>query len=158
MSKRLEILKNSLEKKKKSFDDKLKNHFETVKESNGQPLNDKRNGASTKKRWEQQNEALRKLQESIKLTENAIEKEEYKIVEVNAINLPIEIKELIDKGILKQWRKHPTYFFVEGVERARIILQKNGTIAYKYVNNIDNKEHHKIFAQVYNNLAKLLNK
>ena len=47
MSKRLEILKNSLVKKEQQFNEKLQTHFDTVKQSNGQPLNDKRNGQAT---------------------------------------------------------------------------------------------------------------
>ena len=43
MSKRLEILKQSLAKKEELFSQKLDDHFSTVKQANGQPLNDKRN-------------------------------------------------------------------------------------------------------------------
>ncbi len=41
---RLEILKNSLEKKQAKFNEKLNEHFMEVRRANGQPLNDKRNG------------------------------------------------------------------------------------------------------------------
>ena len=54
MTKRLDILKNSLAKKEKEFDAKLQNHFDTVKLANGQPLNDKRNGRATINLWERQ--------------------------------------------------------------------------------------------------------
>ena len=47
MTKRLDILKASLEKKEAAMDAKISEHFATVKEANGQPLNDKRNGAAT---------------------------------------------------------------------------------------------------------------
>lgn len=47
MSKRLEILKASLERKKERLDALLGNHFDSVKETNGQPLNDKRDGCQT---------------------------------------------------------------------------------------------------------------
>lgn len=39
-SKRLEILKRSLEKKQSEFDNKLNSHISDVKRANGQPMND----------------------------------------------------------------------------------------------------------------------
>ena len=51
-SARIEILKKSLEKKTAKINDQFDNHFATVKQANGQPLNDKRNGAATLKKWE----------------------------------------------------------------------------------------------------------
>lgn len=47
---RLEILQNSLAKKNAVVDAKISNHFATVAQANGQPLNDKRNGAATFKK------------------------------------------------------------------------------------------------------------
>lgn len=47
---RLEILKNSLAKKQAAFDAAFTEHTDDVKSANGQPLNDKRNGAATFKR------------------------------------------------------------------------------------------------------------
>ena len=73
---RLEILKNSLIKKEKQFDDKLQNHINTVKQANGQPLNYKRNGRATLNKWDRQNESLRNLKDSIQKTKDEIEKEE----------------------------------------------------------------------------------
>ena len=40
-SKRLDILNNSLIKKESELNRKLDEHFSSVKEANGQPLNDK---------------------------------------------------------------------------------------------------------------------
>jgi len=82
MSKRLEILKNSLKKKEQNFYNKLKNHICTVRQANGQPLNDKRNGQATLNKWEKQNESLRNLKQSIQKTKDAIEREEGKIKKV----------------------------------------------------------------------------
>ena len=65
MTKRLEILQASLEKKKAVVDAKVGNHFATVKEANGQPLNDKRGGRAVMQKWEQQNDAIRAAQEGI---------------------------------------------------------------------------------------------
>ena len=64
-TKRLQILENSLIKKNDLFDEKLNNHFETVKQANGQPLNDKRNGQATLNKWDRQNESLLNLKENI---------------------------------------------------------------------------------------------
>ena len=57
-TKRLEILEESLKKKQQLFDRRLQNHFDTVKQTNGQPLNDKRNGHATLDKWDRQNESL----------------------------------------------------------------------------------------------------
>ncbi|HCT4330268.1 TPA: hypothetical protein OT071_003536 [Morganella morganii] len=65
MSRRLSILKSSLEKKEAKFNEKLQAHFDTVKQANGQPLNDKRNGKSTLDKWNKQSDALRNLEKSI---------------------------------------------------------------------------------------------
>ena len=68
MSKKLEILKQSLEKKEQQLNSKFDQHFATVKQANGQPLNDKRNGQATLNKWERQNEGIRTMQKSIEAT------------------------------------------------------------------------------------------
>lgn len=68
-TKRLEILEESLKKKQQIFDNRLLNHFNCVKQSNGQPLNDKRNGRSTLDKWDRQNDSLRRLQAEIEKNE-----------------------------------------------------------------------------------------
>lgn len=91
---RLDILKASLEKKQAKFDKKLNEHFSDVRSTNGQPLNDKRNGFSTMKRWDKQNEVLSKLQKEIEKTKTAIEREESKIrcIDYNKDIMPEEIQ------------------------------------------------------------------
>lgn len=69
---RLDILKASLEKKQAKFDKKLDEHFADVRSANGQPLNDKRNGYSTMRRWDKQNDSLSNLQKEIEKTKSAI--------------------------------------------------------------------------------------
>ena len=54
MSKRMQILEQSLEKKNAKLNAKFDEHFSTVALANGQPLNDKRNGAATLAKWERQ--------------------------------------------------------------------------------------------------------
>lgn len=114
MSKRLDILKNSLTKKESILDDKFKNHFATVRLANGQPLNDKRNGQSTLNKWDRQSNSIKKQYEEIEKTKDAIRDEENKIKSVLKANstIPKEITELIELGKVTQWRKHPNYFFV----------------------------------------------
>ena len=161
MSKRLEILKASLVKKEKQFDDKLQNHFQTVKQANGQPLNDKRNEQATLNKWERQNDSLISLKESIQKTKDAIEREEGKILNVNHANesIPQEILTLVESGELVQWRKHPNYFFVKGVDYARIIWdKKKKVVMHKYLSKISDSEQYKIFATTYNGLNKQLKK
>lgn len=158
MSNRLQILKSSLAKKEALFDNKLQAHIDTVKEANGQPLNDKRNGRATLNKWERQNDSLRTLKESIETTKRAIEREESKIALVESIELPEPIKQLIASGQIQQWRKHPTYFFVTGVDKARIHLLDDGKIACRYVSFIPNQEQYAIFRDVFNGLKKELSK
>lgn len=152
---RLTILKNSLAKKKELFSDKLSSHIDTVKQANGQPLNDKRCGTSTFKKWDRQNDSLRTLDESIKKTENAIEREKSKIAGVEYANkdIPKVILDLVENGTLNQWRKYPNRFFVNGVEKARIIWDvKDKNVSYKYLRQIPNKEQFDKFKEIYNTL------
>ncbi|WP_368568149.1 hypothetical protein [Acinetobacter nosocomialis] len=158
---RLEILKQSLEKKEKAFDLKLNAHFDDVKSANGQPLNDKRNGYVTLDRWERQNNSLGSLNEGIQKTKDAIEREELKIALVNQTNkdIPKEILDLVANGELIQWRKHPTFFFVKGVDKARIFWDpKRNVVAHRYISEIKDKEQWAKFRDIYNALNKVLNK
>jgi hypothetical protein len=160
MTARLEILKKSLINKTNKFDDKLQNHFDDVKSGNGQPMNDKKNGRATLSRWEKQNDALRNQQREIEKTQKAIEREEGKIIEVESAKniLPNKILELIEEGILKQWRKHPTILFVDGVDKARLQwVEKEKILVHRYVSEIKDKEQWKKFATIFNDLKKQIN-
>lgn len=127
MTKRLEILKNSLEKKQNILDQKFNNHFQDVKRGNGQPMNDKRNGAATLNRWEKQNDGIRNQQKEIEKTKAAIEFEEGKILDCQGIlkNLPKHFLEALESGEITQWRKFPNRFFVKDGGQGRIIWQNN---------------------------------
>lgn len=152
-TKRLEVLKASLKKKHALFDAKLSEHFDTVKQANGQPLNDKLTGRSTLNKWERQNDALRKIDQSIGLTMRAIELEESKIAAANSVALPKPIQDLIEAGELTQWRRHPTIFFVEGVGKARIIWDsEKGIVAHRYLRDIPKDQYPK-FRDVFNKLS-----
>ena len=158
-SKRLEILEASLIKKKALFDEKLQNHFDTVKQANGQPLNDKRNGQATLNKWERQNQSLRDLEEGIEKTKCAIEKERGKIIDVEIAKetFPKPILDMIESGELNQWRKHPNRFFVPNVDKARIIWDdKKKIISHQYSKSITDKDQWKLFAKTFNKLLKQL--
>lgn len=160
MATRLEILEASLAKKQASFDKKLKEHFDTVAQANGQPLNDKRNGRATLNKWERQDNALRSLQESIDRTKEAIEREKSTANYVERItgDLPERILEMIEAGELIQWRKYPNMFFVPGVNKARIIWDaKKQIVAHKFVSSIVDAGAHQKFARVYNELYAIYN-
>jgi hypothetical protein len=160
MSKRLEILKNSLSKKQKRFDDAFENHFDDVKSANGQPLNDKRNGTATLNRWERQNNSLRRLKQEIEKTEQAIDREESKQAWVNIITdeLPACIIDRLHNGSLIQWKKHPHIFFVPGVDKARIVYDTDKKIiSYNYLSSITCKEQYNKFADAFNTLKKEIN-
>ena len=160
MNNRFEILKNSLKKKEQQLENRFDDHFADVKRANGQPLNDKRNGQSTLNRWERQNEAIQNLKKSIEKTKDAIEREEGKIMDVQQTNkiIPKEILELVEKGELVQWRKHPNTFFVHGVDKARIVWDnKRKVVAHRYAHLIAEQEQRTKFVRLYNGLNAVLN-
>lgn len=157
MSKRLKILETSLEKKVRELDLKFDNHFADVRRANGQPLNDKRNGRVTMDRWDRQSAGIRKQMEEIERTERAICTERSKILESEFAldDVPQAISDLVALGKLKQWRKHPTVFFVEGVDKARI-QWKDGKLVHRYSSHITCKEQWAIFRDIFNGLNKAL--
>ena len=155
MSKRLEILKGSLTKKEALFDVKLQQHFDTVAQANGQPLNDKRNGRTTLNKWDKQSDSLRTLEDSIKKTKEAIAREEFKVSLVDSVTPPDYIQSAINEGLITQWRKFPRFFFVTGVSGGRIVLdEKTGLIAHRYLSKVP-KEEYPIFRDVFNKLNQL---
>lgn len=157
---RLDILKASLEKKQAKFNKKLDEHFADVRSANGQPLNDKRNGAATMRRWDKQNDSLSNIQKEIEKTKSAIENEKGKLIDIagNKSRMPKEITDLIDNGTLRQWGKYPHIMFVDGVDKARIIWDdKKKVVMHKFVNTLTDKEQKKKFAQVYNSLHVAIN-
>ena len=155
MSRRLEILKGSLTKKEVRFKEKLQHHFDTVAQANGQPLNDKRNGRSTIAKWDKQSDSLRTLDNSIKMTKEAIEREEIKIAVAESVKLPSYIESAINDGLITQWRKFPRFFFVTGVSGGRIVLdEETGMISHRYLNRVT-KEEYPIFRDVFNKLNRL---
>ncbi|KUJ56442.1 hypothetical protein [Chryseobacterium aquaticum] len=159
MSKRLEILETSLEKKEAELQRRFDNHFADVKRANGQPINDKRNGQASFNRWEKQNDSIRNQQKSIEKTKEAIEKEKGKIANVEAQSIPSELQELLDSGKITQWRKFPNRFFVVGVEKARLVWDEKGQfVAHQYLSAIPNQEQYAIFRDIFNKLNQTLNK
>ena len=161
MSKKLEVLKQSLIKKEEQLRKRFDDHFASVRQANGQPLNDKRNGQATLNRWERQDDAIRTLKASIEKTKNAIEFEEGRINGVNYVNenfIPKEILALVESGDLIQWRKHPTTFFVPDVDKARIVWDnKRKVVAHRYAHLITEQEQRTKFVRLYNGLNSVLN-
>lgn len=154
MSRRLAVLKASLSKKEALFSDKLQQHFETVKQANGQPLNDKRNGQATLSKWDKQSDALRNLESGIQRTKDAIEREEMKVALAESVNIPDFMQKAIEEGLISQWRKHPRFFFVTGVKHGRIVLNEGtGMIAHRYLSKVS-KEEYPTFRDVFNKLNK----
>ncbi|WP_447881008.1 hypothetical protein [Serratia fonticola] len=154
MSKRLEILRASLVKKEARFNERLQNHFDTVKQANGQPLNDKRNGRATLNKWDKQNDALRALESSIQRTKDAIKREEMKIASASSVSIPPFMQKAIADGLITQWRKFPRFFFVNGVKHGRIVLdEKTGLIAHRYLSKVS-KDEYPLFRDAFNSLNK----
>lgn len=158
-TKKLEVLESSLIKKKAVLDDRFENHFASVKQANGQPLNDKRNGQATLDKWDKQSEAIRNQEESIAKTERAIEKEKYKIIDTDSAKetLPKCILDMIESGQLLQWQKHPNTFFIKGVDKARIVWDNKKRIIFtRYKDTITEQDVWKIFASTFNKILKEL--
>lgn len=146
MSERLKVLEKSLSKKRKIAEKKLEDHMADVAAANGQPLNDKRNGRATITRWDKQSNSIRRAHDEIKKTESAIEREKYKIVHVESTNekLPAYVLEMVKRGELVQWRRHPNFFFVPGVEKGRIVINlKTGGIFARYMSDIPKDQYPK---------------
>jgi len=111
-------------------------------------------------KWERQSESIRNQKESIEKTKRAIEIEEGKIMDVEQTNnfIPIEILDLVEKGELKQWRKHPSTFFVPNVDKARIVWDnKQKVVAHRYAHLITEQEQRTKFVRLYNGLNSVLN-
>jgi hypothetical protein len=160
-SKKLKILTASLIKKEAVLDKKFETHFNSVKQANGQPLNDKRNGQSTLNKWDRQSDSIRNQKESIEKTKRAIQREENKIIDVEQTNtfIPPEILELVKVGKLNQWRRYPNTFFVPDVDKARIFWDNNRkVVAHRYTHLITEQKQRSKFVKLYNNLNTILNK
>lgn len=154
-SRRMKILQQSLAKKQAAFDQRLQNHFDDVRSANGQPLNDKRNGQATLNRWERQNDGLRTADKEIEKTQHAIEREQAAIDRVNNADIPAFLKPMIESGEITQWRKFPNRFFVSGVEKARIIWDKDKQqFGYAYLQGVKGEQFAK-FRDTYNHILAL---
>lgn len=137
MSKKLDILTESLKKKESVLDDKFNTHFDTVAQANGQPLNDKRNGHKTLAKWEKQNDDIRNQMASIEKTKNAIEREEQLIANVESFIVPKFLAHFIESGQIIQWRKYPNRFFVNGVDKGRLIWDiKKQKLLYSHLTSV----------------------
>ena len=155
---RLEILEESLRKKKDLLNEKINDLFSAVAETNGQPLNDKKDFRKNVKRFNKKNNYIIRQEDEIEKTVRAIEKEKMllKNIESSRNKLPSPVIELIEKKIITQWRRFPDHFFVVGVEKARIILRDNNKLYFKYTENIPNENQRIIFNKVFNDLQKKL--
>tara|TARA_R110000868_G_scaffold17344_1_gene76390 strand:- start:48340 stop:48816 length:477 start_codon:yes stop_codon:yes gene_type:complete len=156
-TKKLEILKNSLDRKESVLNQKFDSHFVDVKHGNGQPMNDKRNGQATMSRWEKQSDSIRNQLKEIEKTKRAIEIEETKIFGCENIleNLPQAFLDCLESGELTQWRKFPNRFFVKNGGRGRIIWE-NKKLFCSYVPEVGTPER-EFFAACFNKLKNQLN-
>lgn len=154
-SPKLEKLMQSLEKKQAKLDELFDKHFKSVGEANGQPLNDKSNGAATVAKWNAQSDAIRRQEAEIEKTQEAITAERKKLADMKYWykHMPAILTNLIDEGVLVQWRRYPHILFVNGVDKARIVFDGDtGGITYRYVEEIQDKEQYAIFRDVYNGI------
>jgi len=150
---RLEILLNSLEKKKLKQSSQINAHFSDVRLANGQPLNDKRNGVATLRRWVKQNQSIRNLDASIEKTESAIARENSTIAHVKSVRLPEALCQALEAGEITQWRKHPRMFFVPGVDRGRICWDvKTQLLGHRYLSAVP-PDQFPLFRDTFNKLS-----
>jgi hypothetical protein len=152
MSKRLQLLEGSLTKKQARLDRLTEQHRADVMAANGQPMNDKRNGKMTLSRWDRQLTAIARQKDSVRITEEAIEREKAKIGWVEALDLPPPLRLAVESGELLQWRRNPRFFFVRGVDQARIVYDpKTGKIGHRYVSDAPRDQYPR-FRDAYNRL------
>ena len=167
--KRLELLEKSLEKKEKELDRRFDNCFDHIKQTNGQPMNDKRNGKAFFNKVEKNDNAIRNQMESVKKTKNAIDREKSRLnykekVIADRVHLPQVVQDLINDGTLNQWMIYPDYFFVNGIEKFRInIKQKktkkaDWTFFHKFGNTVASKEDRNKINEILKLLRENLNK
>lgn len=150
---RTDVLKASLERKEAKLNDLFENQFSHWKKTNGQPMNDKRNGASHFKKSDKNDDAIRSQLAEIEKTKKAIEKEAVKVEQSERVknSLPSSIVELLDSGKITQWRKFPDTFFVKGVDKGRF-QYKDGVLSNRYYRDIPTQEQKAIFKDLYNSL------
>ena len=150
---RTDVLKASLEKKEAKLNDLFENQFSHWKKTNGQPMNDKKSGASHFKKSDKNDDAIRNQLAEIEKTKKAIEKEAVKVEQSERVknSLPSSIVELLDSGKITQWRKFPDTFFVKGVDKGRL-QYKNGVLSNRYYKDIPTQEQKAIFKDLYNTL------
>lgn len=180
-----------LEREYEELDERLKNHYRIT---NGQPMNDKRNGASwfKKENWfldkirdkrqeiEEQKERVEKLEEQaynkahglarngsglemsvpnipmikehikraergeLYVTTATVRRWKKKLVELEQMKEASDIKltagaqKLVDDGLLRQWKKKPTIYFVTDRNFKKLALELNSegkfeeSSVYKY--------------------------
>ena len=113
-------------------------------------MNDKRNGQAFFNQHAKLDSALQRQQAEIEKTKQAIIIEEGKIAYCKNTLEDIHpaIIKLLEEGKVTQWRKHPTMFFVVGVEKGRFIY-KNGQLLNKFYTSIPTVEQKAIFKEVY---------
>jgi len=140
-TKRLEILNNSLAKKQANLDERIAAQYARQAETNGQPMNDKRNGLSTMNALENGERGIFNQFDEIRKTKAAITRETDKIIHCEnwMEDMPQIIKDLVASGEIIQWRKHPRFFFVKGVEKGRFSIEE-GKIVHRYLSNIPSEQ------------------
>ena len=170
---RLEILQNSLIKKEAQQDNNFTSLYEHQSMTHGSPVNDKRCGSAWFKAHDRINDTIRNQYESIEKTKQAIEREERRqLRNEDARNMLLEypkaIIDLVEAGTLIQWNKHPSTFFINGLEKIRISYEKKElktkiteTLYHKYGRefaSISTKEQIKYFNGLFNELKSKVNK
>ncbi len=162
MATRREILEASLAKKEASFNAKLSEHMQDVIGAQGEPMAGHKRGDQVLARWRKQESALKRADDGIQKTKTALEREDYRdAIKAEAANvlakMPLEIQALVSDGVLSQWTKHPTFFFVDGVDKARIRFN-DGVLSHRYAGRIEDKNQYAKFRDTYNELNRKLNK
>jgi hypothetical protein len=148
-----------LARKEDELNRRFDNQFEHQRKTNGQPMNDKRNGRAWFNKKDKLDQAIGKQMEEIEKSKAYIKRLEERVafLEKWEKELPAPLLEATLAGRLNQWKRHPRMFFVEGVEKARIVWNSDTkTIGATYVKQIPSKEQYAIFRDTFNGLRKEL--
>ena len=178
MATRLEILERSLKNKEQVLNQKINADMSAWSATAGTPLNDKMHKPQVRSfvnQREQARESIFRQFREIEKTQNAIEREKARLEFLDkkdelsseilaSPKFPTVVLEMLEQGILKQWRKYPNYFFVTGVEMGRIIVDPLGTkikqkkytkksyasVRRSYTTEIPTQEQKELFFKVWN--------
>lgn len=123
---RLKQAKASLEREKARVGEQIEKAIDYQRQTNGQPMNDKRGGASFFKRQRQIDDQISRGLDNIAKKEERVERLEGIKAMNESITLTEGAKELIASNQIKQWQKQPNIYFIKGEQKLALVLSEEG--------------------------------